>query len=114
MSHQDHSNSDHDHEQNHATQDGHGDHDHDHVAVDPGEVIAEKSPQDQLLIGACAIAMTLLMICMGTWMQIPTPTGGGHSEHSETGHTEHAPVDATHTSTPTTNTVPQSHETQSH
>ena len=38
MSHQDHSNCNHDHEHKHAAHDGHG-----HVAVDPGEVIAEKS-----------------------------------------------------------------------
>jgi len=106
--HQDHSNCNHDHEHSHAAHDAHSDHahdhDHDHVAADPGEVIAEKSAQDQMLIGVCAIAMTLLMICMGTWMQIPTPTGGGHTEHaahSEAG--EHAQTPA-----------PESHETQSH
>lgn len=79
------------------------DHDHDHEAVDPGEVIAEKSAQDRMLISVCAIAMTLLMICMGTWMQIPTPSGGGHNEHEE--HSK-ASEQAQH--------APESHETQSH
>ncbi len=110
QSHQDHSNCNHDHEHKHAAHDAHGDHahdhDHDHVAVDPGEVIAEKSPQDQMLIGACAIAMTLLMICMGTWMQIATPTGGGHGEH-----VEHQAGDASHKAEPA---VPAGHETQAH
>ncbi|MDX2105933.1 MAG: hypothetical protein SFY67_05975 [Candidatus Melainabacteria bacterium] len=115
--HSDQSNCNQDHEHNHA-HDAHGDNDHDHVAVDPGEVIAEKSPQDQMLIGVCAIAMTLLMICMGTWMQIPTPTGGGHSEHAENvEHSEageHAPAQTPHTTESGAVSVPETHESQSH
>lgn len=115
MSHHDHCDSNHEHDHKHSAHDGHDhDHEHEHIAVDPGELIAEKSPQDQLLIATCAIAMTLLMICMGTWMQIPTPTGSGHQEHSEAVHVEHAPKDATNAPVPTTNAVPESHETQSH
>ncbi len=119
QSHQDHSDSNHDHGHNHAAHDAHADHahdhDHDHVAVDPGEIIAEKSPQDQMLIGACVIAMTLLMICMGTWMQIPTPTGGGHSEHGEHHESsEHAPAQAPHAPETGAHSTPESHETQSH
>lgn len=112
--HSDHSNDSKDHEHSH-THDAHGDHAHDHVEVDPGEVIAEKSPQDKLLIGICAIAMTMLMICLGTWMQIPTPTGGGHGEHhehSEAG--EHVPAQAPHTPEAGAVSVPETHENQSH
>jgi hypothetical protein len=50
--------------------------------------------------------MTLLMICMGTWMQIATPTGGGHGEH-----VEHQAGEASHKAEPA---VPSGHETQAH
>lgn len=103
MSHHDHANCNHDHgHEDHGHEDhGHDhNHDHDHHAPDPGEVIAEKSPQDKLLIGICAIAMILLMSFIGSWMQIQVPTGGGHGEGAE--HTEHAPQAGAETHAPET------------
>ncbi len=114
MAHNETCNHDHDHghDHGHSHDNGHDKHDHghDHATEDPGEVIAEKSPQDQLLIGICAVAMILLMSFMGVWMQIQTPSGGGHEEHgSGEAHSSLEP-----TLLPAENHAPAPHETQSH